>query len=1019
MSGEINDFENKVLVSQEENLGDNSKTESLNTGDVSSSAVLPPKVPVWKEDHLSPQPPDLFQMASSSFETDPKSESAQQTFAFHEEGGQTSDVGMSSSWSTENVDDNELSGTNKNDTPTSFPSFLQRSDEDTQFIGSEVFAKADQEEALDRGWGTQEIDGEKPTSFPSFLRDGIVDSIENKENNQANLSVTDDVVESTEVVSEGVSDEEESSVVSEPLSSVTPPVVPPIETNAVTDVKVFEESQAEEDNIIQSEESETEVPSAPTLSMQAPVVPPFVSSQTEDVSSIENQDTEFDKGESSINNEEEEPRDLSVTDDVVESTEVVSEGVSDEEESSVVSEPLSSVTPPVIPPIETEAVTDVKVFEESQAEEDNFIQSEESETEEPSAPTLSMQAPIVPPFVQEEKSDSVSDMSVSSLLAGIPNTGDISSSFSISAKPGPGYQTDNMAKPPIAKDIETLKLETVAEEDEVTEEKEAALSSESTEENDAEQENKEPANYKSANFLTELFANGNECITAADGSFPVQEGVRQLLALFSNGRFFVAESAKFDGRVLGLEYKARKRRLQVGKPEYVPTIVLNDIYEYVSRSRSVEPVVDTDNQEQARMQRDFVTIISRAAMERVSDIHIVVADHTTVMFRINGLMQTEMEYNKEWGESFVRAAFASSDISDSNYAQNEYQAAQKLGRTPLRGSNGRLVLPRNVLGIRLQFNPIAFGTRYVVMRLLYAEESADSVTDLEVLGFTKRESDLFYQLRSVPTGIVIISGPTGSGKSTTLQRNMISMLRERNYEINLITVEDPPEYPIPGARQMPVTNASIEEAKDREFTRALSAALRSDPDSLMIGEIRTLSAADLAFRGALSGHNVWTTLHANSAPAVLMRLKDMGVEDFKLQDPDIMKGMLAQRLFRKVCPYCRVSAATRLDHPAVQRLRRAFGDIGLSHAFLRGAGCKECDFRGVRGRTVVSEFILPDATFLDLMIRGDSKKAINYWINDLDGQTLRDGALARMLEGIIDIEEVERWTGFLDQQMIS
>jgi len=397
----------------------------------------------------------------------------------------------------------------------------------------------------------------------------------------------------------------------------------------------------------------------------------------------------------------------------------------------------------------------------------------------------------------------------------------------------------------------------------------------------------------------------------------------------------------------------------------------------------------------------------------------VVADHTTVMFRINGLMQTEMEYNKEWGESFVRAAFASSDISDANYAQNEYQAAQKLGRTPLRGSNGKLNLPRNVLGIRLQFNPIAFGSRYVVMRLLYADEDASAASDLESLGFTKKETDIFYQMRSIPTGMIVVSGPTGSGKSTTLQRNMIAMLQERKYEINLITVEDPPEYPIPGARQMPVTNADVEEAKEREFTKALSAALRSDPDALMIGEIRTLSAADLAFRGALSGHNVWTTLHANSAPAILMRLKDVGVEDFKLQDPSIMKGLTAQRLFRKVCPDCRIKATSRLDHPAVQRLRRAFGDVALEHCYLRGEGCETCDFRGVKGRTVVAEFIQPDATFLNLSVQGESKKALDYWINDLGGVTLREAALSRMLKGIIDIEEVERWTGFLDQQVLA
>lgn len=522
-------------------------------------------------------------------------------------------------------------------------------------------------------------------------------------------------------------------------------------------------------------------------------------------------------------------------------------------------------------------------------------------------------------------------------------------------------------------------------------------------------------------FLKELFANGNECITAPTGSFPVKEDTRLLLALFSNGRFLVSETYKYDGRVLSFEVLAKRKRLQIMAPEYVPMAALTAVYDYVQRVKttSVSIIDDTSGEhEQAKMQRDFVTIISRAAAMQVSDVHIVVGEHTTVMFRVNGLMQTEMEYNQEWGESFVRAAFASADISDSNYAQNEYQAAQKLGRTPLRGSGGKLVLPRSVLGIRLQFNPIAFGTRYVVMRLLYADKDSKEANDLQVLGFTEKQTQLFYRLRAVPVGMVVVSGPTGSGKSTTLQRNMIAMLQERNYEINLITVEDPPEYPIPGARQMPVTNASVEEAKDREFTKALSAALRSDPDALMIGEIRTLSAADLAFRGALSGHSVWTTLHANSAPAIILRLKDMGVEDFKLLDPELMKGLTAQRLFRKVCPYCRMPAKDHLDHPAVQRLRRAFGDIGLEYAYLRGAGCKFCDFRGVKGRTVISEFILPDSTFLEMMIKGELKKAINYWTIDLDGRTLRENAQERMLQGIIDIDEVERWTGFLDEPQI-
>lgn len=526
--------------------------------------------------------------------------------------------------------------------------------------------------------------------------------------------------------------------------------------------------------------------------------------------------------------------------------------------------------------------------------------------------------------------------------------------------------------------------------------------------------------YGSPQFFKDLFSNGNECVTSTTGSFAVNDETRAMLALFSNGRLFVVEDHKYDGRVLGFEYLAKKRRLQIGQPEYVPAGILNDIYSYAVQMHNASVIAtDDETQRQTRMQRDFVTVISRAAINHVSDVHIVVAEHTTVMFRVNGLMQTEMEYNKDWGESFVRAAFASADISDANYAQNEYQAAQKLGRTPLRGSGGRLVLPKNVLGLRLQFNPIAFGSRYVVIRILYADENAaPGEESIKALGYGKYELDTFRYLRSIPTGIVIVSGPTGSGKSTTLQRNMIAMLQERNYETNLITVEDPPEYPIPGARQMPVTNAGIEEAKDREFTKALAAALRSDPDSLMIGEIRTLSAADLAFRGALSGHNVWSTLHANTAAAVLLRLRDIGVENFKLEDPSIMRGMLAQRLFRKLCPHCRIPARTQLDNPAIQRLREAYGDIGVERAYLRGPGCEECDFHGVSGRTAIAEFILPDATFLDLMLKGESQKAMNYWISDLKGRTLRENAVERMFNGILDIDEVERWTGPINRNAV-
>ena len=520
---------------------------------------------------------------------------------------------------------------------------------------------------------------------------------------------------------------------------------------------------------------------------------------------------------------------------------------------------------------------------------------------------------------------------------------------------------------------------------------------------------------KPVNKIQQYFMHGNRLLTLpSNPNLVINDDTRRLLALFSDGRFLVSETHKFDGRVLSFEVLARKKKMSISKPEYVSQNELNAVYAIGERANvDIEGDSDLD---QLQMQKDFVNVVARAATQKVSDIHIVVAGSTQIMFRINGMMTTVMEYNKEWGESFVRAAFASADISDANYAQNEFQGAQKLGSTPLRGSKGKLMLPHNILAIRLQFNPIAFGSQYLVMRLLYADDNPEGSGDLAALGFGEYEENLFYRLRAVPTGLNIIAGPTGSGKSTTLQRNMIKLLQEKNYEINLLTVEDPPEYPIPGARQMPVTNANTEEEKDEQFNKALAAALRSDPDVIMVGEVRTLSAAQLAFKGALSGHGMWTTLHANSAPAIITRLMDMGVEPFKLQDPGLMKGLISQRLFRKLCPHCRISVKERLDTPSVQRLKVALGDFGIENTYMRGPGCKYCNNQGVKGRMSVPEIILPDAMFLEMMTKGETRKAIDYWTSDLNGRTLRDAAIERMLKGYLDLDEIERWCGLLDQR---
>jgi len=527
----------------------------------------------------------------------------------------------------------------------------------------------------------------------------------------------------------------------------------------------------------------------------------------------------------------------------------------------------------------------------------------------------------------------------------------------------------------------------------------------------------EEVSQQSANLYQVLFANNNKLLTSQDGEIKVDSETRHILALFSDGTFIVDEAHRFDGKVMNFEATVKRRKLPIARPRYLSSAELTAIYAYAERGMG-QINITAEESSDYQMQIDFLSVVSRAAMNKVSDVHIVVADTTVVLFRTNGMMERELEYSKEWGEAFVRAAFASADISDANYAQNEFQGAQKLGSTPLRGTDGKLRLPHNILAIRLQFNPIAFGSQYLVMRLLYADDNPNGESDLRSLGLGDREIELFYRLRANATGLKIIAGPTGSGKSTTLQRNMIKLLQEHNNEINVITVEDPPEYPIPGARQMPVTNAPTEDEKDVEFTKALSAALRSDPDVLMVGEIRTLSAATLVFRGALSGHSVWTTLHANSAPAIITRLRDMGVQSYMLEDPEIMKGLISQRLFRRLCPYCRVSIKERMQDPSFKRLKIALGDFGIENTFIRGPGCKNCNGKGVIGRMSVPEIILPDGHLLKLLINGDTKNAIDYWVSELNGRPLRDAAIERMLKGQIDIDEVERWCGLLDQRPI-
>jgi len=381
--------------------------------------------------------------------------------------------------------------------------------------------------------------------------------------------------------------------------------------------------------------------------------------------------------------------------------------------------------------------------------------------------------------------------------------------------------------------------------------------------------------------------------------------------------------------------------------------------------------------------------------------------------RKDGVMTNIRQVRADWASDLCAAAFNMADASDSSYRTHEYQGA--------RISEIRTPLPEGVQAIRLQFNPLPNGGRYMVARLLYANSVVDYEGDVDTLGYAASHIEQLRRMRRKPFGINIISGPTGSGKSTTLQRALVALMREKRNQVNVITIEDPPEYVIAGAAQLPVLNAATEEERNEKFRAAITAALRSDPDVIMIGEIRDRSSSALAFTAAMTGHQVWASLHTNDAISILDRLKDQGIENYKLSDHTLVTGLIGQRLIRKLCPHCRIPFAdakkSKIVTPSLLHgLEKIFAaGAKPDGVFFAGSGkTKQCRCReGYIGREVVAEVICPDAGFMRFVRDGNKIEAVEYWISELGGITILEHAIQKALAGTCDPRDVEDKAGEL------
>jgi len=372
-------------------------------------------------------------------------------------------------------------------------------------------------------------------------------------------------------------------------------------------------------------------------------------------------------------------------------------------------------------------------------------------------------------------------------------------------------------------------------------------------------------------------------------------------------------------------------------------------------------------------------IISRAIENNASDIHIEsFEDKLVVRYRIDGIL-----YDAESPPKRLQAAIISriKIMAEMNIAER---------RLPQDGRIRLRVMGRKV-DMRVSTIPTIYGES-VVMRIL--DRSSIRLT-LDQLGFPKRTQEQFEALIRKPHGIILVTGPTGSGKTTTLYAALDKI---NSPDKKIITVEDPIEYQLSGVNQI-----QVKPKIGLTFASGLRSIVRQDPDIMMVGEIRDLETAEIAIQSALTGHLVFSTLHTNDAPGAITRLLDMGVENYLVSS--CLEGVLAQRLVRKICTHCKEEV--ELDEHTLRLM--SLEDTAEVKTF-RGRGCKECNFSGYRGRIGIFELLVVNDDIRRMILAKTSANVIRQKAIEQGMKTLRQDGWDKVLEGITTVEEVLRVT---------
>lgn len=402
----------------------------------------------------------------------------------------------------------------------------------------------------------------------------------------------------------------------------------------------------------------------------------------------------------------------------------------------------------------------------------------------------------------------------------------------------------------------------------------------------------------------------------------------------------------------------------------------------VSAHEEIEEI--RQSAEKAPIVRLVDAIITDAVKSRASDIHIEPArDFFKVRFRIDGILHDITTSPKYLYRAVISRIKIMSNID----------IAEK--RKPQDGGF-RVDLEGNIIDVRTSTYPSIYGEK-AVLRLLSREKS---FLDLAELGFEPEELETFVSLIKRPCGIILVVGPTGSGKSTTLY----SVLSKINSpEKNIITIEDPVEYKIEG-----ITQSQVNVKAGLTFSNSLRSMMRQDPDVIMVGEIRDLETAQLAVRASLTGHLVFSTLHTNDAPSTITRLVNMGVEPYLVASS--LLGVVAQRLVRLICPRCKEEIEP--SPFLLEEFKDELNQIGGGEPkFYKGRGCEFCRNTGYRGREGVFELmVVAGEEMLEAISSGTRASILRNLAKKQKMRTLKENGLRKVLKGKTTLEEALRIT---------